>query len=132
MAKIPPGHSPGVNFKILGGVMSVIAGVTTVHAPRRMQEEFWETVTCGDTGSPIEVPTWVSHISIQATGTFNSETLMLQGSNDGTNYADITNLNTSEFSFTAAGILGYIPRYLRPSFSGSSGGDVDVTLLMRK
>ena len=113
--------------------MATINHDPTVLAPKKLQKVLWETVTCGDVGDSFEVPTWASQGYVQAIGTFNSETLTMQGSNDGTNWFTVTDPNNNAVTFTAAGgkPIAHFPRYLRPSFSGSSGGDLDITLILR-
>lgn len=95
---------------------------------------FWEAVNCGNTGDPQEIGSWVKSAYVQATGTFNSATLTMQGSIDGTNYFSLTKADGSTaLTLTADGGLPIVqlPRYIRPSLGGSSGGDVDITLLLR-
>ena len=93
----------------------------------------WETVTCGDTGEALEIGDYVDN-TVTVTGTFNSQTLTMQGSNDGTNWFTLTDNNGLDIALTAAGgkVIAEAPRYIRPSFSGSSGGDVDVIVQLRK
>jgi len=115
--------------------MSVISSAITHITGRQLVKVLWETITCGDTGEPFEIADWVSQVIFQATGTFNSATLTFQGSNDGTNYFSLVAPDgTTALTLTSAGgkPCTYLPRYVRPSLSGSSGGDVDVTMLLRK
>ena len=93
----------------------------------------WETVTCGDTGEEFELLDFNDN-TVTVTGTFNSQTLTMQGSNDNTNWFTLTDNNGLSIAFTAAGgkLIAEAPRYIRPSFSGSSGGDVDVIVELRK
>jgi len=93
----------------------------------------WETVTCGDTGSAYELLEFNDN-TVQVTGTFNAQTLTMQGSNDGTNWFTLTNSAGTNLAFTAAGggLISEGPRYIRPSFSGSTGGDLDITVRLRK
>jgi len=102
--------------------------------PPRIVGVKWETLTCGDTGSPFQVPDWMGFLSVQVFGTFNSETLTMQGSNDGTNWAALTDPQGNDIALTAAKIeiIEEMPRYVRPSFSGSSGGDLDVIMIGKK
>ena len=115
--------------------MSVISKVVSHITGRQLVKVLWETVTCGDTGGPMEIADWVEQIYFQATGTFNSATLTFQGSIDGTNYFSLVAPDGSTaITLTSDGAKPslHLPRYVRPSLSGSSGGDVDVTLLLRK
>lgn len=93
----------------------------------------WETMACGDTGAALELKDFVDN-TVTVTGTFNSQTLTMQGSNDNTNWFTLTTNNGTNAAFTAAGgaLLAETPRYIRPSFSGASGGDVDVIVQLRK
>lgn len=101
----------------------------------------WETVTCGDTGSAYEVPDYATSLTVQVHGTFTNSaspadtaTLTMQGSNDGTNWSTLHADDGNEITFTAAGmeIIAELPRYVRPSLSLTTGGDVDVWLFARK
>ena len=121
--------------------MSVITA-SSVHLKRNIKQVvLWETVTCGDTGSPYTVPDWADVLTVQALGTFQdgsspaaTSTLTMQGSNDGTNYATLHANDGDDVAFQAAGILDIaeMPRYIRPSHNLASGGDVDVYLNVRK
>lgn len=93
----------------------------------------WETLTCGDTGRVLDLNNFNDN-TVTATGTFNSENLTMQGSNDGTVWFTLTDPTGVGVVFSAAGgkVLVEAPRYIRPSFSGASGGDVDVLVLLRK
>jgi hypothetical protein len=93
----------------------------------------WETVTCGDTGESLELNDFNDN-TVQVMGTFNSQTLTMQGSNDNTTWFTLTDNSGSSIAFTAAGgkLIAEAPRYVRPSFSGSSGGDLDIYLQVRK
>jgi len=115
----------------MGEISKAVSHITG----RQLVKVLWETVTCGDTGEEVEVADWVDQVYFQATGTFNAATLTFQGSNDGTNYFSLVAPDGSTaLTLTAAGgkPCAHLPRYVRPSLSGSSGGDVDVTMLLRK
>jgi len=114
--------------------MAVVESAITHITGRQLVKVLWETLTCGDTGEPFEIADWVSQISFQATGDFNSQTLTFQGSNDGTNYFTLQYPAGTGITMTAAGgsPCVHLPRYVRPSLGGTSGGDVDVTMLLRK
>ena len=101
---------------------------------QQLMKIFWEAVNCGNTGDPQEIGSWVKSAYVQVTGDPNSQTLTMQGSIDGTTYFSLTKADGSTaMTFAAAGGLPVVqlPRYIRPSLGGSSGGDVDVTLLLR-
>ncbi len=98
-------------------------------------EVLWETLTCGDTGAWVDIQNFNDN-TVTTTGTFNSETLTMQGSNsaDGSNPFTLTDNNGLPAAFTSAGgrLLAEAPKVIRPSLSGSSGGDVDVITVTRK
>jgi len=72
--------------------------------------------------------------TIQATGTFDSATVVLQGSNDGTNWEDLKDALGANISLTAAGYAEFSTAflYLRPSTSGGGASqDIDVIICAR-
>lgn len=88
----------------------------------------WEALGNADDGEAYALP-FAADITVQAIGTFASATAKLQGSNDGTNWFDLTKRGgTSAASFTSAGgaTANENPAYIRPVTSGGSGTDVDV------
>lgn len=94
----------------------------------------WADLSTADTAVKYRVPGTVGAIaSIQFTGTFGGATLVLQGSNDGTNFATIKDVNGDNVSVTAAGLVDFSTGalYLRPSSSGGTGDNVDVTMVLR-
>ena len=93
----------------------------------------WETVACSDTGA-LQDMTEYSDNTVTVTGTFNSQTVTLLGSNDGTNTFTLTDNNGLPLTFTSAGgkLIAESPKYIGLSFSGAAGGDVDVIIKARK
>lgn len=79
----------------------------------------WASVTGGDTGEPREYAKF-NDKTVQVFGTFG-DTLTIQGSNDGTNWATLSDSTGVALEFTAAGIklIAECPRYIRPSAGGS-------------
>lgn len=94
---------------------------------------FWETMTTtNDTGLPYAKPQF-SDRSIQVTGTFGAAgNLRVQGSNDGTNWATLTDPQGNALDITSAKIeqISEVTQYIRPFVSGGDGTtDLDVTIL---
>src|SRR5258705_10178014 len=58
----------------------------------------------GDIGQPLQ-RTDLADRSVQVTGTFAVATIVLEGSNDGTNYFTLSNPAGAALSFTAAGLM---------------------------
>lgn len=95
----------------------------------------WETITSADTAQAYE-PSMVrmALASIQVVGTFDSATVVLQGSNDGNTWVSLNDAYNDPISFTATGeaSLWTGVRYVRPSVSGGGGSqDLDVYLVAR-
>lgn len=79
--------------------------------------------TTNDTGTAIEMA-GSSIRSIQFAGTFGAGgTIVLQGSNDGTNYVTLTDPQGTAISKTAAAIeqIEEVTRYIRPFVSAGDG-----------
>jgi len=96
----------------------------------------WETLTNSNTAGTAYEPARMRGLAgtVQVTGTPDSATLVLQGSNDGTNWVTLKDTLGSDISFTAAGYAEFSTafRYLRPSTSGGSGSqDLDVIICAR-
>jgi hypothetical protein len=93
----------------------------------------WETLTSANAvGDSLEMTAW-SDRSVQFVGTFDSATVVLQGSNDGTTWVTLTDPQGNAISKTAAGLeaISELTRYVRPSTSGGGGSqDIDVYLLV--
>ena len=88
----------------------------------------WEALGNADDGAPVSVG-YAADITVQAIGTFGSATVRLQGSNDGTNWHNMTQKGgTTALGFTAAGVhsINEMPAYIRPHTTGGTGTDVDV------
>ena len=87
-----------------------------------------------DDGAPAE---WPHHAdrSVQVLGTFAGSTLVIEGSNDGTNYYTLNDVAGSPLSFTTAGVkqVQELTQYIRPRVSvGNESMDLDVALVMRR
>lgn len=89
----------------------------------------------GDTGAPVEMPAFADR-SIQVVGTFGSGgNLRIQGSNDGTNYATLTDPQGNDLNITAAKIeqVTEVVRYIRPNVTAGDGTtNLTVILLVRR
>lgn len=94
----------------------------------------WTSMGTADTGSSFSVPSAAS-LTLQHTGTFGGATIVLQGSNDGTTWATLTQTGGSNtaMSYTVAGVHSSVdmPVYVRPVTSGGSGTVVDAILVCR-
>jgi hypothetical protein len=77
----------------------------------------------GNDGEPFQNPGSADR-SVQVTGTFGAGgTVVLEGSNDGTNYRTLTDPQGNALSFTSAGLeaIQEITRYVRPRVTAGDG-----------
>ena len=95
----------------------------------------WSGLLNGDTGAAVEMPEYGDR-TFQVTGTFGTGgTVVLQGSNDGSNWASITDPQGNAISKTAAAIETAMetPRYIRPNVTAGDGStDLVVTVFARR
>lgn len=72
--------------------------------------------------------------SVQIAGTFGGSTVLVQGSNDGTNYATLTDPQGTAISKSTAAIeqIEEVTRFVKPSASGGTAQSVTVTLFLVK
>lgn len=116
--------------------MAVITPTIT-YAPsgqRQLVLIVWTALANGDTGAPVELPTWAD-ASVQIQGAaFGGGTLTFQGSNDGTNYAALTDPQGNAIAKAASAIeqITEVMRYVQPSLAGGAAGAVTVSMLARR
>jgi len=96
----------------------------------------WETLDGGDTGEWFELLDFNGN-TVQVKGTFDSNTLTMQGSNDAGESKTaftLTDNNGSDIALTAVGgvLIAETPRFIRPSLGSGSSSDIDVTVQLRK
>lgn len=92
----------------------------------------WETLVNTDDGSTVEAP-GSSIRSIQIVGTFDTTTIVIEGSNDGTNFVTLEDVENNAMSYTAAAFASPrdVPRFIRPRITADGGsGDLDVHMLI--
>lgn len=70
---------------------------------------------------------------VQFTGTFGGATVIMQGSNDGTNWFTLKDLTGADVSATAAGAFEFTTSaaYIRASASGGTGDNINVVMTLR-
>lgn len=94
----------------------------------------WAGIITGDTivSLPINAQAAVAG-AVQISGTFGGATVVLQASNDGTNFFTMKDLTGTNISATAAGLFEFTTAalYIRPSISGGSANSVNVLLSLR-
>lgn len=111
--------------------MAVISPVESTTGDVAVKIVTWTEIGQSDTASPVQLGAWADR-SVQVTGNFaGSASLTIEGSNDGTTYAVLTDPQGDSLTFTAAGLKGIveIPRYIKPVLaSGNGSTDIDVIL----
>jgi hypothetical protein len=94
----------------------------------------WAGMVNGDVGAPVEMGDFGDR-SIQVSGTFDTSTIVLEGSNNGSNYLTLTDPQGNALSKTSEAIeqVQEVPRYTRPSVTaGGASTSLTMTLLLRK
>lgn len=97
--------------------------VTNLHGGGNVNLVAWTALANGDTGEPYESLDY-GDLSVTFEGTFGAGgTIKLRGSNDGSNYYDLTDPQGNAISKTAAGIEQVVetPRYIRPEVTAGDG-----------
>lgn len=94
----------------------------------------WTGLLNGDSGVPLDMIGSADR-SVQVTGTFGTGgTVLIEGSNDGTNYATLHDPGGNALSLTSAQIVAVleVSAYTRPRVSAGDGTTaLAVTLLVR-
>lgn len=97
-----------------------------------VEKHFWETITQADVGESITPGGKLQYGSVQATGTFTSAAVALQGSNDGTNFVTVEDIVGNAASLSAAGVIEFRTTFLTYRLAGSGTTlDADVTMILR-
>lgn len=112
-----------------------MATLTTNTSIAGVPRLIWETLTTAGADGPdfkVEGQRALAGC-VQVIGTFGGATITLRGSNDGTNYFTLKDLQGNDISFTATGAAEFSTSaaYISPASSGGSGDDVDVILVLR-
>lgn len=94
----------------------------------------WPTVPNGETGTPLPFTKYADR-SVQVSGTFGAGgTVVVQGSNNGTDYHTLTDPQGNALSFTAAGLeqITEVVKFIRPSVTAGDGTtSLTVTIAAR-
>lgn len=83
----------------------------------------WEAMPNGNDGTPLLIDRRTDR-SVQVSGTFGAGgTVVIEGSNDGTNYYTLNDLQGTALSFTSARLEGIseVPLYVRPRVTAGDG-----------
>lgn len=95
----------------------------------------WSGLLNTDTGRPVELPLYADKCA-QVIGTFGAGgNLRMQGSNDGTNWAALTDPQGNDVNITATKFeqLLELTRYVRPNVTAGDGTtNLSVVMILRR
>lgn len=115
---------------------ATVVGTTTQidNKNKGLHKTVWTPLTAANAVGDTAGPELGADRTVAVTGTFNSATVVIQGSLDGTNFFTLNDFQGSAISCTAAcleGIAEFVP-YIRPSTSGGGGSQsITVTIFYR-
>ncbi len=93
----------------------------------------WLAMANGDTGEPLTMPAHADR-SVQLGGTFSTGgTVVIEGSNDSSNYKTLDDFQGNALSFTAADLesISQVTHKIRPDITAGDGSTaIDVYLLL--
>ncbi len=106
---------------------AVRSGIVTLPAPNTVT---WSNIASVDSTVGVEVG-YAKSISVQLKGTFTATTMQFEGSNDGTTYYQLDDIEGTAISKTAASFFEVRdrPKYMRPKVA-AGGASTDVTAVM--
>jgi hypothetical protein len=89
------------------------------------------TLSTGDVGLSIQGPGFADR-SFQVTGTFGGASIIIEGSNDGSNYYTLDDPFGNALSISSAALkqVTEVAWYIRPRVSGGSGVAITVTAVI--
>jgi hypothetical protein len=95
----------------------------------------WAGLLNTDDGTPVEFDAFADR-SVQVTGTFGTGgNCRIQGSNDGTNWAALTDPQGNALNMSTASLeaISELARYVRPLITAGDGAtNLTVTMLLRR
>lgn len=94
----------------------------------------WAALASGDDGLPLEYAQLADR-TVQAGGTFDGGTVVIEGSVDGVTYHTLTDPQGNALSFTSGGLeaITEVVAYIRPRVTGGGAGtSINANILMRE
>lgn len=104
--------------------------VTTTTPQKGVIRLAWTELAANQQGDAGDLGRCRDKIVAQISGTFNTETVTIEGSLDGTVWGPLTTNGTDAATATADDVINIWegPRFIRPSISDGSGVDIDVII----
>lgn len=118
--------------------MATVAGVDSQYISDHRVRQWTPLTTTNADGSPVSYASnaHAGAVTVQVTGTFGvGGTVVIEGSNDGTNYVTLNDAGGAALSLTAAGLkaIRELPAYIRPRVTAGDGTtSLTVTLAAMK
>lgn len=115
---------PTITYPVSGGLSG----------QRHAMQVSWGPLVSGDDGASVELPSNYQDRTVQIVATFGDGTVTLQGSNDGSNFVTLKDINGTTISKTAAALeqVGVNSRHVKPAFSGTTGTACTVTMFVKR
>lgn len=115
-------------------IAAAITALKTI-GDRGVRRVLWEEVGDDDDGAPVEMSGFADR-SVQVVGTFDGATIVIEGSNDGTNYHTLNDPQGNALTITSAKTeqILEVTRWIRcrVSVNGAGSTDLDVYLVLRR
>lgn len=104
---------------------------TTSEVRKGVSLTTWAGQTDADTATALEILGFTRG-SVQFDGTYGGATIVLQGSNDGSNWATLDDEGSVAISSTAASVHAFNCncRYVRPAVSGGTSESLNTRVLL--
>lgn len=92
----------------------------------------WANLAAGDDGAAVEAIEFADR-SVQVAGSFGGASVVIEGSNDSTNYGTLTDPQGNDLSLVGSKVemVSEVTRLIRPRVVAGSGTSVTVSLLAR-
>ena len=102
--------------------MATLAPVRTIRSQNTVTYQWGPMTNADNDGQSIELGDYVD-MCVTVTGTPGAATFTFEGSNDGTNWFTLNDVQGNAFSKTAAALdhIAEFPRFVRPKATGADG-----------
>lgn len=104
--------------------MATVTGVDQLYLQNHRVRTWTPLTTTNSDGDPISYASnGMGGVTFQVNGTFGGGTVLVEGSNNGTNWYTLNDQSNSPVSFSAAGLktVRDQPLYIRPRLNGGDG-----------
>ncbi len=93
----------------------------------------WPGLAAGDDGAPLSASQYTDR-SVQVTGNFGGSTVVIEGSNDGTNWSTLTDPQGNDLVLSASKIemVTEATLFIRPRVVGGAATNLTVSLLVKE